>query len=65
MSSGLADTPFCAGTYYTLSDVAVSCALGWLSFRFPEIKWRDDYPNLAKLFDKLSDRPSFRDTVPQ
>ncbi len=65
MSSGLADTPFCAGTYYTLSDVAVGCALGWLSFRFPEIKWRDDYPNLAKLFDKLSDRPSFRDTVPQ
>jgi len=65
MSSGLADTPFCAGTYYTLSDVAVGCALGWLSFRFPEIKWRDDHPNLAKLFDKLSDRPSFRDTVPQ
>lgn len=65
MSSGLADTPFCAGTYYTLSDVAVGCALGWLSFRFPEIKWRDDYPNLAKLFDKLSDRPSFKDTVPQ
>lgn len=65
MASGLADTPFCAGTYYTLSDVAVGCALGWLSFRFPEIKWRDDHPNLAKLFDKLSDRPSFRDTVPQ
>lgn len=65
MSSGLADTPFCAGTYYTLSDIAVGCALGWLSFRFPEIKWRDDHPNLAKLFDKLSDRPSFRDTVPQ
>jgi glutathione S-transferase len=44
--------------------VAVGCALGWLSFRFPEITWRDDYPNLAKLHDKLSERQSFKDTVP-
>jgi glutathione S-transferase len=64
MSTGLKDTPFCAGNHYTLADVAVGCALGWLSFRFPEIDWRTDYPNLAKLFDKLSERPSFKDTVP-
>jgi glutathione S-transferase len=64
MSSGLKDTPFCAGNHYTLADVAVGCALGWLSFRFPEIDWRGDYPNLAKLFDKLSERPSFKDTAP-
>jgi glutathione S-transferase len=44
--------------------VAVGCALGWL-FRFPEIDWRDDHPALARLFDKLSERPSFKDTVPQ
>lgn len=65
MSSGLGDTPFCTGTHYTLADVAVGCALGWLSFRFPEIEWRDTYPNLSKLFDKLSERQSFKDTVPQ
>jgi glutathione S-transferase len=65
MSSGLKDTAFCSGNHYTLADVAVGCALGWLAFRFPEISWRDDYPNLAKLFDKLSERPSFKDTVPQ
>jgi glutathione S-transferase len=65
MSSGLADTPFCTGNAYTLADVAVGCALGWLSFRFPEITWRDDYANLAKLLDKLSERASFKDTVPQ
>jgi glutathione S-transferase len=64
MSSGLKDTAFCAGNHYTLADVAVGCSLGWLSFRFPEIEWRDDYPNLGKLFDKLSDRPSFKDTLP-
>jgi glutathione S-transferase len=38
---------------------------GWLSFRFPEINWREDYPNLEKLYEKLSERPSFKETVPQ
>lgn len=65
MASGLKDTPFCTGTHYSLADVAVGCALGWLAFRFPEIDWRGDYPNLAKLFDKLSERQSFKDSIPQ
>ncbi|MES2537163.1 MAG: glutathione S-transferase N-terminal domain-containing protein [Pseudomonadota bacterium] len=65
LSSGLAETPYCAGNQYTLADVAVGCALGWLSFRFPEINWREDHPNLGKLFDKISERPSFKDTAPK
>ena len=65
MSAGLKDTPFCCGTHYTLADVAVGCALGWISFRFPEIDWRDTHPNLGKLFDKLSERQSFKDTQPR
>ena len=65
ISADLADKPFCTGTHYTLADVAVGCTLGWLSFRFPEIDWRGDHPNLGKLYDKLSERPSFKDTVPQ
>ncbi|MCC6073044.1 glutathione S-transferase family protein [Massilia sp. GCM10020059] len=65
MSQDLGESPFCMGTHYTLADVAVGCALGWLAFRFPDIDWRGDYPNLARLYDKLSERQSFRDTVPQ
>ncbi|MDP9109755.1 MAG: glutathione S-transferase N-terminal domain-containing protein [Pseudomonadota bacterium] len=65
MSTGLAETAFCAGNQYTLADVAVCCTLGWISFRFPEIAWRADYPNLAKLFDKVTERPSFKETMPQ
>jgi glutathione S-transferase len=65
MSTNLGESPFCKGNHYTLADVAVGCTLGWLSFRFPEIDWRGDYPNLARLFDKLSERASFKDTVPQ
>jgi glutathione S-transferase len=64
MSENLGEQPFCMGIHYTLADVAVGCTLGWLSFRFPDIAWRDTYPNLARLFDKLSERPSFKDTVP-
>lgn len=65
ISLGLGDMPFCSGSRLTLADISVACLLGWLSFRFLEISWRDDYPNLAKLFDKLSERQSFKDTVPQ
>jgi len=64
MSDNLGEQPFCMGIHYTLADVAVGCVLGWLAFRFPEISWRDDYPNLARLADKLGERASFRDTVP-
>lgn len=65
LSADLGEKPFCTGNQYTLADVAVGCTLGWLSFRFPEIQWREDYHNLQRLFDKLSERPSFKDTLPQ
>jgi len=65
MSDGLKDKAFCAGTHYSLADVAVGCALGWLDFRFPEINWRADHPNLEKLFERLSERTSFKETLPQ
>lgn len=64
MSRGLADKPFCAGIHLSLADIAVGCALGYLDFRFPEIAWRSDHTNLAKLQDKLMLRASFADTVP-
>jgi glutathione S-transferase len=65
MAADLGETPYCAGNQFTLADVAIGCALGWLAFRFPDIAWRDDYANLARLFDKVSERPSFKDTVPK
>jgi glutathione S-transferase len=64
MSQGLADKPFCGGIHFTLADIATGCALGYLDFRFPEIDWRGQHPNLAKLHDKLMQRHSFQDTKP-
>ncbi len=64
MSHGLGDKPFCAGIHLSLADIAVGCAVGYLDFRFPQIHWRADFPNLDRLHDKLMQRPSFADTVP-
>lgn len=64
MSHGLGDKPFCAGIHLGLADIAVGCALGYLDFRFAQIDWRTDHPNLHKLHDKLMLRPSFADTLP-
>lgn len=65
MSLGLGEKPYCSGIHMSLSDIAVGCALGWLAFRFPEIDWRTDHPNLARLHDKLLQRQSFKDTEPR
>jgi glutathione S-transferase len=64
MSQGLGDKPWCHGNAFTLADVAVGCALGYLDFRFGHIGWRAEYPNLHKLNDKLAARQSFIDTAP-
>ena len=64
MGQGLGDKPFCAGIYLSLADIAVGVALGYVDFRFPEIDWRTDNPNLLKLYDKLMLRPSFAETQP-
>ena len=65
MSQGLGEKPFCSGIHLSLSDIAVGSALGWLEFRFPQIAWRADHPNLGRLMDKLMLRQSFIDTRPK
>ena len=64
ISTGVADKPWCTGIHMTLADIAVGCALGYLAYRFPEIGWRADHANLARLADKLNARHSFIDTAP-
>jgi glutathione S-transferase len=64
MSEELGENTWTMGTHFGLADVAAGCALGYLDLRFPEINWREDHPNLAKLHEKLMQRPPFADTVP-
>jgi glutathione S-transferase len=64
IATGLADKPYCTGIHLSLADIAVGCALGYLEFRFPDIEWRSEHSNLARLADKLNARQSFVDTRP-
>ena len=62
MNKGLGEKAYCSGVHFSLSDVAVGCALDYLDFRFAEIDWRKTHPKLAKLQEKLTQRPSFMET---
>jgi glutathione S-transferase len=64
MGQGLGEKPFCSGVHFSLSDIAVGCALGYLDFRFAHIDWRGAHPNLKRLYEKLAGRQSFIDTAP-
>jgi glutathione S-transferase len=65
MSEELGEQPWCTGNAFSLADIVVGVALGYLVFRFPDIDWRTTHPNLARLYDELMERPSFAETVPQ
>jgi glutathione S-transferase len=64
MSGELGDHSWCMGTHFSLGDIAVGSALGYLCFRFPDIAWQESHPGLARLYAKLMKRPSFVDTTP-
>jgi glutathione S-transferase len=64
MSERLGGNAWCHGNQMTLADIATGCALGYLLFRFPDIQWQAQYPNLDRLYQKLVQRPSFIETEP-
>ena len=64
ISRDLGENPWCHGNQLTLADIAIGCALGYLLFRFPQIQWQTQYPNLDRLYQKLVQRPSFVETQP-
>ena len=64
MTDELGEKNFCMGTHFSMADIALGTALGYLNFRFPAINWQERHANLAKLYDKLMQRPAFADTVP-
>lgn len=47
-----------------LGQIALACALAYLDFRFAEMNWRQQYPQLANWFAGFSQRPSMLATTP-
>ena len=65
MNRSLEDQPaFCMGVNFSLADIAVGCALGYLDLRCDDLAWRQKYTNLQRLEEKLRSRPSFLNTAP-
>jgi len=57
---------WCHGERYSLADVALGCCVGWLAFRKPgNVDWPNEYPVLARHYQKLLERPAFADTTPK
>lgn len=50
---------------FSLADISVGCALFYLDFRMPELKWRETYPELQDYSERLACRPSFENTKPE
>ena len=64
MEHKLGENTWSMGTHFSMADIAIGSALGYLEFRFGDIDWRAAQPNLARLYEKLMQRPSFIETVP-
>lgn len=65
MARGLGDKPFCVDGRYSLADIALGCALGYLELRFPQLDWRTRHPELDRHARGLFARPAFVDTAPR
>jgi glutathione S-transferase len=66
IAAELGERPWCHGDRYTLADIAVGCCLGWVDFRRPAgLDVLGEYPSLARLYEKLMERPAFADTAPK
>lgn len=52
------------GGVYSIADIAVGCAIEWVEFLGVDVEWKSKYPELAAWWGKLSQRQSFKDTVP-
>lgn len=65
LAADLGNRNWCYGERYSLADIALGCCLGWVAFRLPSIDWREQYPPLARHFDRLMTRPAFAESVPR
>ncbi len=52
------------GKAFSLGDIAVGTAAGYVSLRYPDLAWRTLHPDLAVLCERLAQRKSFTDSMP-
>jgi glutathione S-transferase len=60
----LGNRPWCIGDAMSLSDLAISCHLGFIAVRMPWLFPQERYPNLARLWKAMETRESMKKTAP-
>ena len=53
-----------AGSEFSVGHIALGVALGYVDFRFPELKWREGHPKIAAWHAAFEARPSARANTP-
>ncbi|AMS15611.1 glutathione S-transferase [Pseudomonas chlororaphis] len=51
-------------SHFDIASIGVACALGYLDFRHPDLRWRETQPQLAAWYAEVSRRPSMLATQP-
>lgn len=49
---------------FTIGEITIACALGYLDFRYPEVGWREGRPKAAAWFATFSQLPAMQATMP-
>lgn len=63
MERDLGTRQFCCGERFSLADIAVIFALGYLDYALAEVDWRKAYRNLARFAERMATRDSCARTV--
>jgi glutathione S-transferase len=53
-----------ASSTYSIGHIALGVALGYIDFRFPELKWRTGHPKLAAWAKEFEARPAVKANAP-
>jgi glutathione S-transferase len=64
IAASLGSKQYLGGAQPHVGDIGCACALFWLEFRMPELRWRETHPTLKAWAERMESRPSFRDTRP-
>jgi glutathione S-transferase len=69
LDADLLKKKWCVNETFSLADIAVGCAIGYIDLRFKHLRlenktWQEKFTHLAKYYSVLVKRPSFKQTMP-
>jgi len=59
-----AQAPSLGTARFTIGEITIACALGYLDFRYPEVAWRDGRPKAAAWYEVFAKLPAMQATMP-